>query len=143
MPSNAPTRTVGDFPCLPAPGVDRLVHHALALARGDVDTVATWLERLGGHITLRSPEEAMVVGPSGRPVALVQTDPVGSAILLGIALFDLAWPFVVPTLLEEVKKRWRTQRQASRRPRCLALAGGVAQPEDAERSSAARSAPCP
>jgi hypothetical protein len=86
----------------------------MALSSGDVAGVAQWLVRLGGRITHQTDGEASLVAPSGLTVGLMPLDPVSCAIALGFAVGGQFWPMVYPGLLEEVKRRWRAQREAAK-----------------------------
>lgn len=102
---------------IPDACTQRLADQAMRLAAGDVAGVAAWLVRLGGRVVHQDAHEASLVGPSGLGVGLCATDPIGCAAPLGYAVAGELWPFAFPGLLNEVKRRWRAQRQAAQEAR--------------------------
>ncbi|NTU86141.1 MAG: hypothetical protein HGA45_43575 [Chloroflexales bacterium] len=59
-----------------------------------------------GQITLIAP------WPGGITGGLAEgTDPIGRAVILGLVLFGPLWPHVAPDLLDQVRQRWRAERQ--------------------------------
>lgn len=96
---------------------ERLAERAMRLSAGDVEGVAQGLEKIGGRLMHRTHdgegnEHATRVGPSGLTVGIWPCEPVSCAIMLGGAVFGRLWPFVVPGVIEDVKRRWKAHRKA-------------------------------
>jgi len=94
---------------------------AMALSRGDLESVLAWLCTLGCTVVhvdaardgAPSGRAATIDGLTGIRVGLTPTDPISCAVQLGFALAGAHWPQVYPALLGATEARWRRQRGAS------------------------------
>ncbi len=96
---------------------ERLAEQVWAWIDGDTAAVLAWLARLG--CTVRACEEDQswaVEGLTGVTVGLsVGLDVPGIAVSLGVTMFGLWWPQVLPGYLPLVNRQWHARSAARRK----------------------------